>query len=103
MLIETSQDIFWLVLSSSIGLLTIFTVWGIFYVIMIIRRGSRTFKGVEQIIENINQITKTAREKLEHGAAYVSVFADAVKKVTEVVKEQGKSAVKKRRAGGKGK
>ena len=54
------------------------------------------FKGVEQMITNINDVIKTTKEKIEHSAAYISVLGEGIKKVMEIVKEQGITAAKKR-------
>ena len=95
-MLETSNDIFWITLSGSIALLTLFSCWGIFYIIQIIRRSSKMFKGVEQMIENINEVIKTTKEKIEHSAAYLSVLGEGFKKVMEILKEQGITRDKKR-------
>jgi len=95
-MIYESIDILWLTISVCIALLTLFFCWGIFYIVQIIRRSSKMFKGVEQIIESINEVIKTTKEKIEHSAAYISVLGEGIKKVMEIVKEQGITAAKKR-------
>jgi len=45
------------------------------------------FKGVEQMIENVNEVIKTTKEKIEHSAAYISVLGEGLKKVMEIIKE----------------
>ena len=97
MLIETSKDILWLTIAGSVGLFTLFSCWGIFYLVMIIRAGSKSVKKIEQVIDSIHDIVKTTKEKLEHSAAYVSVLGEGFKKVMEVVKEQSGSTTKKRK------
>lgn len=92
---ETSNDIFWLTLSGSIALLTLFSCWGIFYLVQIIRRSSKMFKGVEQMIENINEVIKTTKEKIEHSAAYISILGEGFKKVMEITQESKKGKSKK--------
>ena len=69
----------------------------IFYLVMIIRAGSKSVKKIEQVIDSIHDIVKTTKEKLEHSAAYVSVLGEGFKKVMEVVKEQSGSTTKKRK------
>ena len=94
---ETSLDILWVTIAACIALLTLFSCWGIFYIVQIIRRSSKMFKGVEQMIDNINEVIKTTKEKIEHSAAYVSVLADGAKKVMEIVKERTASGAGKKR------
>ena len=92
---QTSLDILWLTIAAGIALLTVFFCWGIFYVVQIIRRSAKMFKGAEQMIENINEVIKATKEKIEHGAAYVSVIADGIKKVMDITQESKKVKSKK--------
>jgi len=84
---QTSLDILWLTIAACVALLTLFSCWGIFYIVQIIRRSSKMFKGVEQMIENVNEVIKTTKEKIEHSAAYISVLGEGLKKVMEIIKE----------------
>ncbi len=92
---QTSIDIFWLTIAVCLALLTIFSCWGIFYLVQIIRRSAKMFKGIEQMIANINEVIKTTKEKIEHSAAYVSVIADGIKKVMEITQAGKKEKSKK--------
>ncbi|MDP3900000.1 MAG: hypothetical protein Q8Q23_02875 [bacterium] len=96
-MIATSQDIFWITISACVGLFTIFFCWGIFYIVQIIRRSSNMIKGIEEIIKNINETIKATKEKIEHSAAYLSVFAEGAKKVMELVKEHSGNEKKKKK------
>jgi len=94
---ETSQDILWVTIAACIALFTLFFCWGIFYAVMIIRRAAKAFRGVERMIDNINETIKTTKDKIEHSAAYISVLADGAKKVMEIVREQTGATGKKTR------
>lgn len=96
-MLETSLDILWVTIAACIALLTLFSCWGIFYIVQIIRRSSKMIKGVEDIIKNINETVKTTKEKIEHSAAYFSVIAEGAKKVMEIVKEHTASGAGKKR------
>ncbi len=63
--------------------------------IMIIRVASKSVKKVEQVVENINEVIKTTKEKIEHSAAYMSVLGEGFKKVMEIAKDSGISVSKK--------
>jgi len=54
------------------------------------------FKGIEQMIFNINETIKTTKEKIEHSAAYVSILADGIKKVMEIAQQEGKKVRSKK-------
>jgi len=96
-MLQTSTDILWITIAVCIALLTLFSCWGIFYIIQIIRRSSKILKGVEKMIENINDVIKTTKEKIEHSAAYLSILADGAKKVMEIVRERESGAKKRKR------
>jgi len=93
----TSLDILWITIAACIGLFTIFSCWGIFYLVQIIRRSANMIKGIEDIIKNINETIKATKEKIEHSAAYISVFAEGAKKVMEIVKEHSGDEKKKKK------
>ncbi len=86
---ETSKDILWITIASSVGLFTLFACWGIFYMVMIIRAASKSVKRVEQVIESIHDVIKTTKDKIEHSAAYISVLGEGFKKVMEIAKNNG--------------
>lgn len=97
MLIETSHDIFWLTISLCLALLSVISAWGLFYVVVIVRRAAKAFKTVEQIIENINETVVITKDKIEHSAAYISILADGVKKVMDIVKDSKSDKGKKKK------
>lgn len=88
-MINTSTDILWVTIAVCIALFTIFSCWGIFYLVMIIRAASKSVKRVEQVIESIHEVIKTTKEKIEHSAAYFSVIGEGMKKVMEIAKDSG--------------
>jgi hypothetical protein len=86
-MLETSRDVLLLTLAGCVALLTIFSCWGIFYVVQIIRRAFKMIKGVEEMIASVREVVITMREKLEHSAAYLSIISEGVKKVMEIAQE----------------
>ena len=94
-MISESIDILWLTIAACIALFTLFSCWGIFYIGQIIRRSSKMFKGVEQMIDNINEVIKTTKEKIEHSAAYISVLAEGIKKIMDITQKGKKEKSKK--------
>jgi len=97
MIIETSYDILLLTISTCITILTLLSAWGLFYVITIIRRAAKSFKTVENIMDNINDTILVTKEKIEHSAAYVSVLVDGVRKIMDLVKDAKSSTTKKKK------
>ncbi len=94
---ETSKDILWITIAACTALFTIFSCWGIFYLVMIIRRASMTVKRVEDTVKGFNNLIKTTKQKMEHSAAYISVLGEGIKKAVELAKDVGgKGGTKKK-------
>jgi len=96
-MLETSSDILLITVAACIALLTIFSCWGIFYIVQIIRRAFKAVKGVEDAIENLNDLIKETKKRLEHSAAYISVISEGVKKAVEMAKDSGVVKKKKKK------
>lgn len=96
-MLETSQDILWVTLAVCIALFTLFSCWGIFYIVQIIRRAFLVVEHVEEMIKGITDTVKMTKERMERSAAYVSVIADGAKKVMEIVKENTGDGGKKKK------
>jgi len=83
----SSNDILLITIAVCIALFTLFSCWGIFYIVMIIRRAFKMVKGVEDVIAGFNDLIKTTKQKMEHSAAYISVLSEGVKRAIELGKD----------------
>ena len=76
-MIATSKDILFLAIGGSIILLTIFMCWGLYYLVMILKRVHITVKEVSNLITSIKErlekldgLINTIEEKIKHSASY---------------------------------
>ena len=91
-MLYTSKDILNIVLSISIGLLSVFLVILLYYVIA----GVRRFNKIVKEIEGATKIFWTIKEKLEHSTSHLGFIAEAVKRIVMHFIE-GKIEVKRKK------
>lgn len=85
---ETSSDILNLVLSVCIAALTFFLCWGIFYFVAAVSKWYKITKKVEIIVDEVENVVNTVKEKLHGSAAYLLTLGDVAKKIFDYVKEK---------------
>jgi len=91
-MLETSLDLLYIVLALCALWLTIFTCWWLFYVIMIIRRVYQITKTIKEKLKLIDELTETAKNKLEHASLYVNLAAEGIGKIANYFYKHKKSA-----------
>ncbi len=85
MLIETSKDIFYLILAFSILLFTVFLVWLLAESALVLHRANRLIKEIQEKLRKIEVALMGIRDKLEHSAGYLSLLAAAAKQIIQMV------------------
>lgn len=80
---ETSKDILFLVLAVSVAVFTIFLVWLVAEVAIMLRRFNRFVGEIQDIARKIERTLAGIREKLEHAT---SVLPSLVQGVAELVR-----------------
>lgn len=88
-LIESSNDVLYLVISFCVLWLTIFLAWLIYYLAMITRQVYQITKEMRERARKIDDIIKNFREKVEHSASYLVLISEGIKKLVEMVKDKG--------------
>ena len=91
-MLETSQDLLFIVLAFCALILTIFTTIGIFYLVMILRNANILVTEFRKKITRIDEIIDFLKDKLGDGFASFAIMAKGVLKAVEIFKE-----VKKKR------
>ena len=68
-MLDTTKDIYYLVLSISVGMLTLFLLWLLFYIIQIVKNVHETLDGilvkVHAIIDSIQSIKSTFSQSID--------------------------------------
>jgi hypothetical protein len=81
MFIETTKDLFWLGLSLSIVLFTLFVCWGMFYFIMILKDLRETVKSLKRKLDLFEDFLTTVKEKITDTTQYLKTIIETVVKI----------------------
>lgn len=100
MLIETSKDLFFVVLAFCILWLTIFLSWLLYYLIAILRDTESLMRRVRDLVEGVHRLANVMHEKVERSAASFTLVAQAVKEIVgwAVRERAAKRATTRRKA-----
>lgn len=94
-MLDQSQTVFWYVLSGSIGVLTIFLCWGIYYLVRMLRNAVYVVEKFTSVLQKADEVLDLAKEKMHSGGTYLAMAIEGVKTVAEFVQEK-KSPTRKR-------
>jgi len=99
-MIESSKDILYIVISIAILLLTVFTVWGMYYLIMILREAKKMITDMRKKIELVEKVLIAAKERLESTSSHMKLLVETALNVAEYMKDrktEKKSTKKKKK------
>jgi hypothetical protein len=95
MLIETSKDLLYIILTFAVLWFVIFFSWILFYIIMICRQAHKMISVFRTRVEQISQAAEKIKVKFENSSAYLGLIAQAVEKMVGFFVER-KGAKKKK-------
>lgn len=96
-MVNTTLDILYLVLATSVGVLTIFLCWALYYVVRALRNGVYMVEKVTVVMQKADEVLDLAKDKLHSTGTYIAVVANLAKGVMEYVGERGVDVAKKSR------
>lgn len=96
MIIETSNDIFWVALSFSIVLFTLFVCWSVYYIAQILKKANRILDSVTSIVEKIDGLIEFIKDKIGKSIDIVSVIVNSATKISDYVDSKSSSRRKGR-------
>lgn len=96
-LIQDSKDLLYVVLAFCVLLFTVFSVWVIYYLAMIMRQAFKIVKETREKINKVDEVLKALKEKIEHSASYLVLIGEGVKKLVEMIKNKGESKKTKKK------
>jgi len=102
-MVDTSKDVLYLTIAVCVAVFTFFMSWGLFYMVMMLKKGNDALKEVSSLIsslkekaERISRFMDTLEEKITHSASYLPLL---FKGITELIgffkKKKEKSKQKK--------
>ncbi len=86
-MLETSQDVLYIVLSFCLLWLTAFLCWALFYLAKLLKNANETITEFRERMEEIIEAIEKMKDKLEAGFKIVGLVSDGLK---SVVKHLGK-------------
>lgn len=87
-LIQDSKDLLYVVIAFCVLLFTVFSVWLIYYMAMIMRQAYKVVKETREKINKVDEILKSLKDKIEHGVSYLVLISEGVKKLVGVIREK---------------
>lgn len=87
-MLDTSQTVFWYVLSGSIGLLAILTAVMLYYIIRLLKNAVYTVEKFTNVLKKADEVLDLAKEKLQSGGTYLAMAVEGVKSIVELVGEK---------------
>ncbi len=95
-LVENSQDFLNMAKAISIVGISIFLIWFIYYLVMMMKQFYKIVKEMRERLIKIDEAIEAFKDKIEHGASYLALLGEGIKKVVEVAREHGKKKPKKK-------
>lgn len=89
-MLETSKDLLYLILSVSVLLLTIFSVWFMYYLIVIVKQVYCIVRKTKKRIDKIDEIIDLLKQKIEHSVSCLFLIGEGMKKLVQIIKEKKK-------------
>lgn len=94
-MLETSKDVLYIVLALSIGFVSFFVAWAIFYVVMILRDFQKITFSFRKKLDLIDEILYSLKEKLDSTSSYVKLITDTIASIFEFKKARKKAGKRK--------
>ncbi len=96
-MLETSKDLFFVVLAFCILWGTVVFTWMLYYVISMLRDVSKITSGARAKFELIDSILHLAKDKLEKSSSHMAILADSAMKIVTMVIDKKTTAKKKKK------
>jgi len=94
-MLETSRDVFYLVLSLAIAAVAFFFCWIAYYFAMTIKQVFSAVREMRQRLSKLDDLIKSLKEKIEHSTSYLLLIGEGIKKLVDVLRDKSASGRKK--------
>ena len=89
-MLETSKDLFYVVLAFSILWLSLFWGWFLYYVIKTLRSFYKVIERITDTVDKVDGLVEEVKEKLKKSSTYLGIIFDLVKEFSKKKKGSGK-------------
>jgi hypothetical protein len=84
---STSKDILFLTIAACVAAFTIFSCWGMFYFVGMLRNAFKIVKDARRMVDKVEGILDALKEKINSSASYLFFIGEALKRIMEMSKE----------------
>ena len=97
MYFDTSQDLLFFILAIAVAVISVFLVWGLYYMVMILKKAYHAVKEVEEKLASLDVLFTTVKEHLMTSSESLRLMATVVTKLISVFqkRKEGKQTDKK--------
>jgi hypothetical protein len=104
-MIETSKDVLFLILALCVAFITFFSCWGLYYIVMMLKRGHQVIKEVSDLIaytrekmEKVERLIDTLEEKINNSASYLPLLFKGITELVGFFKKKSEKGKQKKSA-----
>ncbi len=91
-----SKDILYLTIAACVLAFTVFSCWGLFYVVSGLRNFFKIAQDIRDIFKKLEGAVDDVRNKIRQSASYAFLFGEALKKIIEAGKAYSERKNKKK-------
>jgi len=87
-MVNTSQDILFLVLAFCILWVTVFFCWLLYHLVVILRTVEAFMMDIQKKVERIDEGIRGVKDRIEHSVAHLGTIGDAAKHIVKYFKDK---------------
>ncbi len=95
MSITNTQDLLFLVLAIAIALITVFLIWALYYVVMMLRHGYAAIRDIEKKLASFDEMIRSIKEHLVNSSSSLAMLAGVASKLINFFRERRSSGGRK--------
>ncbi|MEK7166869.1 MAG: hypothetical protein AAB732_00415 [Patescibacteria group bacterium] len=89
-MIQTSQDLLFIVLAFCILWITILLCWGLYYLVVMLKNTYKITKNVNQKIEAFGELIENLKSKVSSMSAFLTLFSHGLSALIDHIKDKRK-------------
>ncbi|MBI4653275.1 hypothetical protein HY750_03420 [Candidatus Kuenenbacteria bacterium] len=87
-MLQTSQDLLFIVLAFCVLWITILLCWGLYYLVVMLRNTYKITKNVNQKVEAFGELIEALKSKVSSMAAFLTLFSHGISALIDHIKEK---------------
>ena len=102
-MVDTSKDVLYLTIALCVAIFTFFMSWGLYYIVMMLKKGNDALKEVSSLIsflkekaERVGRLIDTLEEKITHSVSYLPLLFKGVTELIDFFKKKKEKSKQKK-------